>query len=184
MMSAISRYMVLLLSAACLVQGYYIHARGALAAARAQEFQARHDKWVSDIENLKRSMTPLQQGEQDAPSGRSFEEWFQARVAVSGIRTAVNITDSQVIVSFKIPGLKAESLKIIVNEVLIRASYSARSVVEDSDGRGGYRSEAVRQFETVMPIPPNADAGRHKLVPDGDGFKIIFEKRDDPALKF
>lgn len=183
MMNFISRYAVLLLGATCLAQIFYIHVQATRAPSPARDFQSRHDKWVADIENLKKRLTPLQQEEQESLLGKSFEEWFQAKVAVSGIRSDVKITDNQVIVSFKIPGMKAETLKVVINDVLIRASYSARSFVEDKDARGEYRSEAVRQFETVMPVPSNADARRHRFVPEGDGFKIIFEKRDDPSLK-
>lgn len=183
MMNIISRYAVILLGAACLFQGYYIHAQKERARPPAQEFQARHDQWVAEIENLKKRMTPLWQEEQESLQGQSFEDWFQARTAVSGIRSEIKITDHQVIVAFKIPGLKAESLKITVNDVLIRASYSARSFIEDKDARGVYRGEAVRQFETVMPVPPNADSSKHRFIPQGEGFRIIFEKRDDPALK-
>lgn len=182
-MNFISRYAVLLLGATCLAQVYYIHAHKTSAGSSAREFQARHDQWVADIENLKKQMTPPQQQEQEAILGKAFEDWFQAKVAIAGIRSEIKSTDSQVIVSFKIPGLKTETLKIVINDVLIRASYSARSFVEDKDARGEYRSEAVRQFETVMPVPANADARRHRFVPEGDGFKIIFEKRDDPSLK-
>lgn len=175
MMNALSRYAVLLLGATCLAQAYYIRAHKTRAGSAAQEFQARHDRWVADLENLKKRMTPLQQEEQESLRGRSFEEWFLAKVAVSGIRSEIKNTDHQVIVSFTIPGLKGDSLKIVINDILIRASYSARSFVEEV--------EAIRQFETVMPVPPNADARRHRFLQEGEGFKIIFEKREDPSLK-
>jgi HSP20 family molecular chaperone IbpA len=174
-MNFIFRHAVLLLGATCLAQAYYIRAHKPRASSPAEEFQARHNRWVADIENLKKQMTPQQQQEQEGILGKAFEEWFQAKVSVSGIRSEIKSTDSQVIVSFKIPGLRTETLKIVINDVLIRASYSARSFIEDV--------EAVRQFETVMPIPVDADSRRHRFVPEGDGFKLIFEKRDDPSLK-
>lgn len=174
-MNFIFRFAVLLLGATCLAQAYYIRAHKPRASSPAQEFQARHDRWVADIERLKEQMTPLQREEQESLRGRSFEEWFLAKVSVAGIRSEIKNTEDQVIVSFTIPGLKGESLKVVINDVLIRASYSARSFIEDV--------EAVRQFETVMPVPPNADARRHRFLQEGEGFKIIFEKRDDPSLK-
>lgn len=183
MMNKILLYAVFILGAACLTEGYFLHAAKARPRSPAEEILARHDQWVADIENLKKRMTPMQQDEQGSLLGQAFEDWFQAKVAVSGIRSDVKITDRQVIVSFKIPGLKAETLKIVVNDVLIRATYSARSFVEANDERGAYRSEAVRQFETVMPVPSDADAAKHRFIQEGEGFKIIFEKRDDPALK-
>lgn len=183
MMSVIARYAFVLLGAACVGQGYYIHARRAELPSPARDLQARHEQWASDIESLKKLMTPAQQQEAEALQGQAFEEWFQAKVAVSGIKSDVKVTDDQVIVTFKVPGLKAETLRIAISDVLIRANYSARSFVEDKNAQGAYRSEAVRQFETIMPVPSNADASKHKLFPEAEGFKIIFEKREDPTLK-
>lgn len=183
MISEISRYAVVLLGAACVGQAYFINSRKAAPASSGREQQRRHEQWASDIDNLKRMMTPAQRQESESLQGEAFEEWFQAKAAVSGIRTDVQVTDDQVIVIFKVPGLKAETLKIAISDVLIRANYSARSFIEDKNARGSYRSEAVRQFETIMPVPSNADARKHKFVPADEGFKIIFEKREDPTLK-
>jgi len=183
MMSEISRYAFFLLGAACVGQGLYIHARGPQPSSPARDLQARHEQWASDIENLKKLMTPAQQQEAESLQGQAFEEWFQAKVAVSGIKSDIKVTDKQVIVTFKVPGLKAETLKIAISDVLIRANYSARSFVQSKTAEGALRSEAVRQFETIMPVPSNADASKHKFYPEGEGFKIIFEKREDPTLK-
>jgi len=183
MINVISRCAVILLGAACLGQGVYIHSRAVSSPSAAPDPQARHEQWASDMENLKRTMTPAQQREAEGLQGQAFEEWFQAKIAVSGIKSDVKTTDSQVIVTITVPGLKAESLKIAISDALIRANYSARSFVQDKAGAGANRSEAVRQFETVMPVPSNADAHKHRFFPEGESFKIIFEKRDDPSLK-
>lgn len=183
MMSDISRYAVVLLGAACVGQAYYINARKAASASPGSEQRRTHEQWASDIDNLKKMMTPAQRRESEALQGQAFEEWFQAKAAVSGIRTDVQVTDSEVIISFKVPGLKSETLKIAVSDVLIRANYSARSFIEDKNAQGSLRSEAVRQFETIMPVPSNADARKHKFVPADEGFKIIFAKREDMSLK-
>lgn len=173
---------VFVLGAACLGQSYYIHARSASpSAAREAAEQPRH--LASDAEEMKKGLTPEQRREADALQGQAFEEWYQARAAVSGIRTDIQVTDKEVIVTFRVPGLQSESLKIAVSDVLIRANYSARSVVEGRGAGGAYRGEAVRQFETIMPVPTNADAKKHRFLPAGEGFKIIFEKLEDPSLK-
>lgn len=183
MRSEISRYAFVLLGAACVGHGYYLHARKAQPPSAARDIQARHEQWASDIESLKKLMTPAQQREAESLQGDAFEEWLEAKVAVSGIKSDIKVTDKQVIVTFTVPGLKAETLKIAISDVLIRANYSARSFVQGKNGRGALRSEAVRQFETIMPVPSNADARKHKFYPEGEGFKIIFEKREDPTLK-
>lgn len=183
MMNEISRYAVFLLGAACVGQGYYIHGRKAAAAPPAEELHQRRSQWGADVDSLKKMMTPAQRQESDSLQGRAVEEWFQAKAAVSGIKTDVQVTDNQVIVTFKVPGLKADTLKIAVSDVLIRANYSARSFIEDKNAGGAYAGEAIRQFETIMPVPSNAEPRKHRFVPVDEGFKIIFERREDPTLK-
>lgn len=183
MMTEISRYAVLLLGAACVGQGYYIHARKADAPSPAHELLKRHEQWGADADGMKKMMTPAQRQESEPLQGRAFEEWFQAKAAVSGIKTDVQVTDNQVIVTFKVPGLRADTLKIAVSDVLIRANYSARSFIDDKSSASAYTGEAIRQFETIMPVPSNAEPRKHRFVPVDEGFKIIFEKREDPTLK-
>lgn len=157
---------VLALGAACLGQSYYIHARTAAPSAAREASREQPRQEVSE-----------------AAQGQALEEWYQARAAVSGIRTDIQVTDKEIIVTFKVPGLQSETLKIAISDVLIRANYSARSFIEGRNARGDYRGEAVRQFETIMPVPTNADAKKHRFLPAGEGFKIIFEKLEDPSLK-
>lgn len=183
MMIEISRSAVFLLGAACIGQGYYIHARKAAAPSPVHEVQKRREQSGSDVDGLKKMMTPAQRQESESLQGRAFEEWFQAKAAVSGIKTEVQVTDNQVIVTFKVPGLRADTLKVAVSDVLIRANYSARSFIEDKNAGGAYGAEAIRQFETIMPVPSNAEPKKHRFVPEDEGFKIIFEKREDPTLK-
>lgn len=183
MMSKILPFALFLFTSVCVAEGYYLHLQKTGVQSPEQELQARQDRWVAEIENLKRSLSPHEQEERESLLGEAFEEWFQARVAAAGVRTEVKITDKEVIASFKIRGLKSESLKISVNDVLIRASYDATTFVEKKNAHGSYRGEAIRQFQTVMPVPWSADAAKHRVVREAEGFKIIFERREDPALK-
>ncbi len=183
MMSKLLPGALFLFTAACVAQGFYLHMRRAPAESPEQELQSRLDRWTGEIERLKQGLTPEQLGDRESLLGEAFEEWFQARVAASGVRTEVRITDTEVIATFKIRGFKAESLKITVNDVLIRASYDATTFVEMKNVHGAYRGESIRQFQTVMPVPWSADASKHRVVRENEGFKIIFERREDPTLK-
>lgn len=115
--------------------------------------------------------------------GESWNDWFQDRMGLTGIRSEVVVTDKEVVVSFKIPGLKADSLEVDVNEQRIRAAYSARTVEEKKADGGVTQTESVRRFEKILPIPAAADPARRRIVREGDSFKVIFERRPVPGLK-
>lgn len=164
MMSAVTKCAVALLGAAGLAEGFYLYERAA------------------ERRTLNSGAAPRQE-EQESLLGKYLEDWFLIGMQVSVIRSDLKITDTEVIVSFKIPGLKADTLKIAVNDVQVSAAYSVGAVVEKRDARGVYRGETARQFQLVMPVPPVADASKHRIIFEEDGFLIIFAKREDPALK-
>lgn len=163
MTSLIARYAAALLGTACVVEGYWVYLQKTVMSP-AREFQQRHDRWVSE-------------------AGDSLERWLQARAGAAGIRSEILSTEQEVIVSFRVPGLQADTLKVSVGPVRVTISCVASLTEEVGGAGGGYRREAVRQYEMVMPLPANADPARHRVVRDGESFRIIFDKVEDPSLK-
>lgn len=102
----------------------------------------------------------------------------------AGVLSDISATSREVVVSFLIPGLKAESLSVTVDEFRMSISCLAGMVLERSGAGGSSRGEAVRRYDMFMPLPADVDAGRHRVIQAGESFKVIFEKRADPALNF
>lgn len=177
MMNIVSKCGAALLSAACLAEGYYLGVTGVRPSEPSAEF-----------ESVKRGAPPLHalplhQENRGPLLGQSLEEWFQARAVDTGIRTGIEMTDRHVIVTFQIPGLRAESLQVAVTNARVTISCIAKLSEEQKEDHGAYRREAMRQYEMIMPLPAHADAVGHRVVRDPEGFKIIFPRRDDPTLK-
>lgn len=103
------------------------------------------------------------------PPAEGVENPERPRVltAGAGVRSEVSSTEDEIIVSFQVPGLEAESLKISVGGAWVTISCAAG-----------------RRYEMIMPLPAGADAARHRVVQEGEAFRIIFEKFSDPRLKF
>lgn len=115
---------------------------------------------------------------------REFQELHDRWVSeAAGIRSQIVSTDREIIVSFRVPGLRADSLRVAVGPVRVTITCDAVGVEESGGGGRGGRREAARRYEMVMPLPENADGARHRVVGEGEAFKIIFEKLDDPSLK-
>ena len=53
----------------------------------------------------------------------------------------------------------------------------------DAKGREVFKSESVRHFEKVMPIPEGANPQKNRIVHEGDTIKIIFEKDAAPQKR-
>lgn len=164
MMSAVTKCAVALLGAAGMAEGFYLYERAA------------------ERRSVNSGAAPRQE-QQESLLGKYIEDWFLIGMQVSVIRSELKMTDKEVIVSFKIPGLMPDTLRIAVTDVQVSAAYSVGAVVEKRDARGVYRGETARQFQLIMPVPPVADATKHRIILEEDGFRIIFAKREDPALK-
>ena len=162
MMSLVTRYVVALVGTACVVEGYWVYLQKTVLGGPARGPQERIDAG--------RAPLPL-------------EEWFRERATAAGIRSDIAVTHREVIVTFRVPGLQADSVKVSIDGGRVTIVCVA-GVIEDRDGPGGgYRREALRQYELVLPVPAHADAARHRVVGEGETFRIIFERFDDPLLK-
>jgi hypothetical protein len=140
MMNAAAKLTLAVFSTACLAEGYYL---GALNARRAAS---------ADVEQ---------------PGVAARPRVSTAAGGVSGIRTELSATDDEIVVTFLVPGLKAETLSIAVAEARVTIN-----------------CDADRRYEMIMPVPAQADAARLRVVREGEAFQIIFPKLDDPTLRF
>jgi hypothetical protein len=97
---------------------------------------------------------------------------LEARAATAGIRSELTSTDREIIVAVRIPGLRADTLNVAVDGALVTITCLAE------------RRDYTRRYEMIMPLPASADAARHRVVQEGDAFKIIFETIRDGPLNF
>lgn len=142
-------------------------------------FGRRFDPFAEMRELEKRFHSRLGEPEQSL-FGRSWDDWFGDRMDFSGIETKTKETEKEVVVELQISGLDKDSLNIDVNDSRIRVAYEARNIQNKSDGSGRQtlRSESVRRFEKVLPVPQNADGRNSRVERDGDTVKIVFPRRD------
>lgn len=170
MMSIVARFAAALIATVAVAEGYHAYLRKALTPPPAAEaFQAVHDRWVA--ERGRPAQRPAEQ-----------EDAFQDPAA-AGIRSEIFTTDTEVIVTFSIPGLRSETVRVAVDGVRVVITCVA-SLSEEIEAAGGTaRRAGLRQYELIMPLPAHADSARHRIVRDKGAFKIIFTKLDDPSLK-
>ena len=129
------------------------------------EFFKRNIDPFREIEEFHRRVGPALSDEQRPLFGRSWDDWFHERMEVSDIRSGIKTTESEVIVSFRIPGLQGASLRIDVNPNRIKVAYAVKT------------AKSTRRFEKIMPIPAEAEALKYRTAREGDTFKIIFKRR-------
>lgn len=141
-------------------------------------FDRKFDPFA-EIDRFHNKLNPFFNNSEKSLFGKSWDDWFQNRMDVADINPETNITDKEVILSIKIPGLKGESLNVNVNDNRIRIAYDAKSVQSKKDDKSGidFSSQSIQHFEKIMPIPGEADPTKSRIVQDGDTVKIIFEKR-------
>lgn len=180
-----------LLATTCVAQGYYIHSQQRPQARRPEPPAAMpgEDEWLEHARKrmLKGPSIPLD--DFDALSAdRAFDRIFDPfaeilrlpdRAGFTAIEAKTRETETSVVMELRIPGLDKDSLNIDVNESRVRVAYDARDVQNKKDGSGReyFRSESIRHFEKVMPVPENADGRGSRIEREGDVVKIIFPRR-------
>jgi HSP20 family molecular chaperone IbpA len=150
------------------------------------DFYGRRFDPFQEMEQLQRRMHAMLGESQQRLFNRSWNDWFDSRIGLTDIHTETKTTKDEVILSFRIPGLNADSLSININDNRIRVSYDAKNIQDKKDekGKAYFKSESVQHFEKVMPIPADADPVKNRIVHEGDVVKVIFEKRREKGLKF
>lgn len=145
----------------------------------SDEFFGRRFDPFAEIESFKKRMAPLLPQAERSLLGRSWEGWFKDRMGVAELETEVKATDTEVILSFRAPGLEKGALDIDVNKDRIRIAYDVKEFEERNDEKSGarLRSESARRIEKILPIPPEADPDRSRVAREGDTVKIVFERR-------
>lgn len=160
-----------LVGAACVAEGYYLYLRKALLAPPAAESAGP-------------ARLPAREEAALHPSTDSLEQRLRARTDAAGVRSTLTSTDTELILTVLVPGLRSESLRIEIAGAGLLIDCSA-ALVEETGGRGGgYRRETTRRYEMVIPIPPNADTSRPRLIRGRDAFSVIFTRLADSSLKF
>lgn len=141
------------------------------------DFFGRRFDPFAEIEGFQKKMGPFLSDEERSVFGRSWNKWIHDRMGLAEIRSEVKTTGNEVIVSFNIPGLEGESLRVDVNDDRIRLAYDVKSIDEKKNAQGTYREASSRHFEKVMPVPEDADPKTSRIAHEGDVVKITFEKR-------
>lgn len=183
MINLVTRFALALVGTGAVVEGYYVYLQKFLPQPAAAEFEARRDPWAGGLENMKRQGNPHFGEERSPATGKSLEEWLQERAGAAGIRSRISSTETEIIVSFDIPGLQSESLTVAVDNVMVLITCIANLVEEKGEPGADFRREALRQYELIMPLPAHADSVRHRVVRGKNAFKIIFTRVEDPSLK-
>lgn len=183
MMSIAVRFAAAMIGTVAVVEGYYVYLQKALTPPpAAAAFQAVHDQWVAELGRAAQGPA----GEERPSTGIGpavDEDAFQDPAAAAGIRSEIFTTDTEVIVTFSIPGLRSDTVKVAVDSVRVLITCVANLSEEGELAGASFRREGLRQYELIMPLPAHADSARHRVVRDKGAFKIIFTKLDDPSLK-
>lgn len=145
-------------------------------------FSRRFDPFA-EIEQFQSRFSPLLKEEQRSLFGRSWGEWFENRMGLGDLDPVVEDRGDKIVVSLKIPGAEDASLNVRINRDRIRISYDAKAVEEKKDESGKVvgRSESVRHFEKILPVPEGADPDTGRLERSKGAVEIIFDKRPAAA---
>jgi HSP20 family molecular chaperone IbpA len=107
----------------------------------------------------------------------SFKDWFTKRIDLGPITTKVSDEGRNILVTFGIPGLDVDSVKLDVNANRIRLRYEAR----EEATKGGTDVESATSVEKVVPLPAGADPAGFDVRKGKDSIILVFHRAGHAA---
>jgi HSP20 family molecular chaperone IbpA len=142
-----------------------------------------HDPF-NEIQKEFDTLTPLLK-DNDSFFKQSWDQLFDDTVAGMDSKTLIENKGDHLVITMKIPGLKASSLQVEVNADRIKLSYDSKAVKVTNDGKGNViaRTESEQHLEKVVPVPSEADSKvPAKIETRGDEVRIVLEKKHSASL--
>lgn len=136
-------------------------------------FSRRFDPFA-EIDRARRRLEAGFAGSERALFDSSFQNWFSKRMDLAGITTKIAERGKDVTVTFGIPGLKENSVKLDVNANRIRFRYEASKDVK----KGGSDVETTENVEKVVPLPDGADPNGFAVRKGKDEITLVFHKTE------
>jgi HSP20 family molecular chaperone IbpA len=139
-------------------------------------FRHRLDPFA-EIDKVRQEMEHGLEGRNRVLFGTSFKNWFEKRIDLTGITSKVEDQGKTVAVTFGIPGLDTDSVKLDVNADRIRLSYGARRTEKE----GNATAEAFGSFDKIIPLPDGADPTGFTVKKGKDEPTVVFKKAGHAA---
>jgi HSP20 family molecular chaperone IbpA len=141
------------------------------------QFFGRRFSPFTEMERIHRQMTEAFKDSEKAMFDDSWDKWFAERMDMAQFETSVERSDKEVVVTVKVPGLDKARSDISVNNDRIKLSFTSRKKNEAKGAAGVVKSEAVRSYIKILPVPADAIAGSGKVVVEGDKVRITFARK-------
>ncbi len=134
-------------------------------------FRQRFDPFA-EIDRARRGLEKGFAGSERALFNSSFQDWFSKRMDLAGITTKIAEQGKDLTVTFGIPGLKENSVKLDVNSNRIRFRYDTSKDVK----KDGSDVETTESVEKVLPLPDGADPNGFEVRKGKDEITVVFHR--------
>ncbi len=118
-------------------------------------------------------------GPEKARFDDSYRKWASERLDASDLEPETREEAGAIVMDFKVPREAGGSLDLNINKSRIKMKYAARDVRElkRTDGTT-YTTSFLKRHEKIISIPPGADPARYTTEKNGQGVRIIFQKKN------
>ena len=93
-------------------------------------------------------------------------------------KTEIKRKDKKITVAIKIPGIDKKTAEVNINDSRIKISFTAKTVKEEKKAGSVTRSESLRSYVKILPVPQDAVPGTGKAQIEKDAVKIVFEREN------
>jgi len=131
-----------------------------------------------EMEDVHRHITDMFGKEEKNVFDSSWDKWFSDRMGMEDFKTEIKRKDKKITVAIKIPGIDKKTAEVNINDSRIKISFTAKTVKEEKKAGSVTRSESLRSYVKILPVPQDAVPGTGKAQIEKDAVKIVFEREN------
>ncbi len=140
-------------------------------------FSADGDPFAT-LEQLEKKMGE-QAGPVKAQFGESYKKWASERLDAQDLEPVTRDESGRIVMDFKAPRGAGNSLNLDINKSRIMMKYASKDTrdLKRSDGTA-YTTSFIKHHVKIISLPKGADPARYKVEKNGQGVRIIFQKKN------
>jgi len=140
------------------------------------EFFDKYDTPFNQIEKLRKQI--FEDFGENNHFSKSWDNWYSNKFGVDDINVITEAKNNKVIMKFRIPGLKNNTLNVDINNKRIRVECDVKETTEKSDDKGMkyFSSSSHSHFFRMFPAPKDVDVSSAEIKTKGNEIIITFLK--------
>ncbi len=141
-------------------------------------FFSQEDNPFKRLQEMQERLSKSFRGNNSNPFAPGWNSWYGNKFETDDMEITTRDKKDKIVMTFKIPGLKNNTMNLDINEKRIKLGCDIEEQIEekDQDGNTLYQSKSHRHMSKILPVPDNVYTDNPKVETKDDELIITFQK--------